>query len=322
MFLSVIIPTYNRAHVIAEAVESILQQFQKSGRTDVELIVVDDGSTDKSLEKLATFGQSITLLTQKNSGPGAARNTGARAAKGTWLTFLDSDDLWAEGRLHGLLKDLKNLPENVVAHICDMQFLSETYDRTFFEVKGFTFSSDTPTIVDRPLANLLSGCGIICSAVRANFWHTLEGLDENMRMYEDTDFICRLSLYGKFAFVARPDIIARRVVGGAVALTNVEKSAPLRAIEQRIIMFERLLNEKHLHLVSPTEKNQISKSLSAHCLEAASHHSVLSRTRFSYLGRSAQVHPNTIIGLLKAVIVLFGGTSILKRRNKKKLDRS
>lgn len=89
-FFSVIIPTYNRASLLKEALDSVFSQTF----SDYEVIVVDDGSTDETLEILKSYGDKIQALTQKNSGPGAARNLGAEIAKGEYLAFLDSDDVW------------------------------------------------------------------------------------------------------------------------------------------------------------------------------------------------------------------------------------
>lgn len=93
---SVIIPVYNRGKMVTEAIESVLSQ----GFSDYELIVVDDGSTDETPKMLERYRDAAQIITQKNSGPEAARNRGADAAKGEYLVFLDSDDLlmpWALG---------------------------------------------------------------------------------------------------------------------------------------------------------------------------------------------------------------------------------
>ncbi len=90
MQFSVIIPTYNRGWLIKESVDSVLSQDFK----DFELIVVDDGSTDDSVEVLRSYGSRIKLITQDNSGGPTARNLGARHASGKYLLFLDDDDLF------------------------------------------------------------------------------------------------------------------------------------------------------------------------------------------------------------------------------------
>ncbi len=85
--VSVIIPNYNRAAIIGETIENMLSQTL----TPHEIIIVDDGSNDNSLEVLKKFGNKIQLITQSNKGPGAARNAGLAVATGTYIQFMDSD---------------------------------------------------------------------------------------------------------------------------------------------------------------------------------------------------------------------------------------
>ena len=87
---SVIIPVFNRAALLEQALESVCRQEFR----DFEVIVVDDGSTDDLSPVVRQFGNLATFLHQDNSGPGASRNRGAAAARGQYLAFMDSDDLW------------------------------------------------------------------------------------------------------------------------------------------------------------------------------------------------------------------------------------
>ena len=101
--VSVIIPAYNVAPYIAEALESLFAQTWR----DVEAIVINDGSTDETEEKLAPYRDRIVLIKQENSGVMAARNAGLRVARGRYIALLDGDDLWAPRfleRLVGLLE--------------------------------------------------------------------------------------------------------------------------------------------------------------------------------------------------------------------------
>src|SRR5210317_1951921 len=93
--VSVIIPTYNRGWILAEAIDSVLAQDFK----DYELIVVDDGSTDNTREILGRYGRDIVVLAQSNQGVSAARNRGIAACTGKFVAFLDSDDLWLPQKL-------------------------------------------------------------------------------------------------------------------------------------------------------------------------------------------------------------------------------
>ena len=87
---STVIPVFNRAQLVRPTLDSVLAQ----DFADQEVIVVDDGSTDATLETLASYGERIRVLQQKNSGPAVARNLGIDAARGKYITILDSDDLW------------------------------------------------------------------------------------------------------------------------------------------------------------------------------------------------------------------------------------
>ncbi|WP_207511707.1 glycosyltransferase family 2 protein [Longitalea luteola] len=93
--ISVIIPSYNRATIVGETIENMLSQSLPPD----EIIVVDDGSTDNSVEVVASFGDKVKLIRQTNQGPGAARNAGLKAAKGQFIQFMDSDDLASRNKL-------------------------------------------------------------------------------------------------------------------------------------------------------------------------------------------------------------------------------
>ncbi len=93
--ISVILPTYNRAWILREAVDSVLAQDYPN----VELIVVNDGSTDETRIVLEEYGDRIIVLEQENRGVSAARNLGISSASGELISFLDSDDFWLPGKL-------------------------------------------------------------------------------------------------------------------------------------------------------------------------------------------------------------------------------
>ncbi|NUM34004.1 MAG: glycosyltransferase family 2 protein [Candidatus Brocadiae bacterium] len=94
--VSVVIPVYNREKYLAQAIQSVLNQ---KGNISRNIIIIDDGSTDKSAEIAKSFGDCITYIYQKQSGISAARNAGVMASQGELIAFLDSDDLWMENKL-------------------------------------------------------------------------------------------------------------------------------------------------------------------------------------------------------------------------------
>src|SRR5581483_306102 len=95
MKISVVMAAFNAERYVAAAIESILAQTRKAD----EIIVIDDGSTDRTFEVLTRYEDNITLLRQDNTGPAIALNRAISAASGDMLAFLDADDLWAEEKL-------------------------------------------------------------------------------------------------------------------------------------------------------------------------------------------------------------------------------
>lgn len=107
--ISVVIPSYNYGSLLPEAVSSALSQ--RADGLDVEVIVVDDGSTDNTPEVARSLEPDIVYIRQENQGLAAARNTGLRAARGDYAAFLDADDLYAENLLAGQLRIFAENPD-------------------------------------------------------------------------------------------------------------------------------------------------------------------------------------------------------------------
>ncbi len=105
IIVSVIIPTFNRAHVLARAIDSVLAQTY----SPIEIIVVDDGSFDGTKELLDRYKGKIQILTQSNKGVSAARNLGIRKSCGPLIALLDSDDAWTRDKLaqHRFIVEVK-----------------------------------------------------------------------------------------------------------------------------------------------------------------------------------------------------------------------
>lgn len=101
--VSVVIPNYNGALYLNEAVSSVMEQDYEN----IEIIVIDDGSTDNSVELLKKFGSKIQLIEIKNSGASTARNIGISVAKGEYIAFLDSDDIWVRNKLRLQMEYMK-----------------------------------------------------------------------------------------------------------------------------------------------------------------------------------------------------------------------
>jgi glycosyltransferase involved in cell wall biosynthesis len=132
--VSIVIPSYNSEKFIATTLDSVLGQTFK----DIEVIVVDDGSTDTSPEIVRTYGAPIRLVPQKNSGVSAARNRGISEAKGKFIGFIDSDDYWFREKLASQIGVFRTHPEVGVVYSSFHRWESDDQD-CFPQPESFHF---------------------------------------------------------------------------------------------------------------------------------------------------------------------------------------
>jgi glycosyltransferase involved in cell wall biosynthesis len=180
--VSVIIPTYNRAWILKEAIDSVLvQDF-----VDYELIVVDDGSTDDTPDILSAYGRAIRVLRQSNKGVSAARNRGIRASSGGLIAFLDSDDLWLPQKLSRQVDFFATHPQ---AMICQTE---EQWIRNGARVNPKTRHQKFSGMI---FERSLKLCLVSPSAVmlRRSLLDTVGIFDEGLPACEDYDLWLRVS---------------------------------------------------------------------------------------------------------------------------------
>lgn len=118
--VSVLIPTYNRGYILGSAIESVLAQTYRP----IEIVVVDDGSTDETPDVLKRFGDAIRVIRQENRGLAGARNTGLAVARGEFIAFEDSDDFWLPWKLEAQIAFMRAVPELALTWT-DMSTLDE-----------------------------------------------------------------------------------------------------------------------------------------------------------------------------------------------------
>lgn len=180
--ISIIIPLYNKEFIIERTIQSVLSQsFQ-----EFELIIVNDGSTDKSMEVVLGFHDERIVITQReNGGPSAARNTGIKIAKGKWIVFLDADDELDDDALNTMLKEVNVYSDADIidfgGYIREGKNMRLRYHPLKGKVKNalkaFFFRDVSP------------GCGhsIFCSEfVRKHPY------DEKLRRFEDCEILLRM----------------------------------------------------------------------------------------------------------------------------------
>jgi glycosyltransferase involved in cell wall biosynthesis len=195
--VSVVIPTYNRAKYIAEAVESVLKQTYPY----IETIVVDDGSTDDTSRILEDFGDRIEYIRQERKERSSARNRGIRNAKGEYVAFLDSDDVWCPEKVSEQVRVLKENPE-VGAVYTDVEFIDENGKRCT-ELRQWDGPRRKRFYEDLMTNNVVTGS---TSSVMIRRECLGEGgpFDEAMNACEDLDLYRRIARTYEFREIRSP----------------------------------------------------------------------------------------------------------------------
>ncbi len=194
--ISVIIPVYNAEKYVGEAIESVLSQTIQP----MEIILIDDGSTDSSAEKVNEYTPDVELIRQENKGIGGARNTGIKNAKGDIIAFLDSDDLWPEDHLEVLLSALQG-DENlaiVSGHV--EQFLNDENEE---------LSSRIPEGQE-----VMPGYVAGASLIKRKVFDDVGLFDETLTLAEYIDWFSRVKDAG-YSFKLIDNIVLRRRVHGS-----------------------------------------------------------------------------------------------------------
>jgi len=208
-FISIVIPTYNRASSTIAAIESALAQTY----SNFEIIVVDDGSTDGSGESIQRFvqqrgdGNEICYFRQVNQGPSASRNKGIERARGEYIAFLDSDDVWFPEKLAWQVNALEKFKNECGACFTDARCVDNAGTNTStFRMFGRRYKEQIG--IDRGAVKSLaiSFCGFWVSTLlaRADILRRIGGFNTDVPFAEDRDLFFRLSLATPLAYVDMP----------------------------------------------------------------------------------------------------------------------
>jgi len=191
--VSVIIPTFNRSHLIMRTVESVLKQTL----SDIEIIIVNDGSSDNTKDIVSSCTDPrVRYVYKENGGVSSARNIGIDIATGDYLCFLDDDDEWAENYLEAMTAALEKNPDYGTAY-CP------------FPLKG-----DAPRIskASRPSGHITKDLfqkgfvHIVACLIRRDLLDDIR-FDTALKIAEDSDFLLRVSLKKKFIFITSTNAI-------------------------------------------------------------------------------------------------------------------
>jgi glycosyltransferase involved in cell wall biosynthesis len=198
--VSVIIPTYNRCESLKNAIRSVINQTYQN----LEIIVVDDGSTDSTKESLVQFGDRIKVICQENQGPSIARNIGVSHSSGEILTFLDSDDTWHHQKIEKQVHLLSQLGPKIVCCISN-SILENSKGATTTSFHLAQLPSNLGAGVLLNPTELLTNRFLLFNqavAIRKSAFQTLGGFNRDLTILEDHDLALRLSILGPWAILS------------------------------------------------------------------------------------------------------------------------
>jgi glycosyltransferase involved in cell wall biosynthesis len=223
--ISVIIPAYNVERTVLETIQSVQQQtFQ-----DFEIIVINDGSTDNTLEVVQRLEDNrIKIFSYTNGGLPTARNRGITHAQGEFISFIDADDLWTPDKLELQLKALQEYPSAGVAYSWFVCMVEESQSTSFVESVPVQFVGNVyPQLL---LGNFVgNGSNIL---VRRAAIEIVGEFDPTLKSCEDWDYYLRLAADWTFALVPQYQIIYRKAAESMTSKVKVMEEQGLRVIER------------------------------------------------------------------------------------------
>lgn len=230
--ITVVIAAFNAESTLKDTLDSVkAQTFQ-----ELEIIVVNDGSTDQTTTILESYSKeydSLRIVSQKNMGVSRARMNGIYASRGEWVAFLDADDLWMPDKLELQVAELERHSDAVLVFADQIDVIGEREDsRTNFQQK--------PPARGRVLAQLFFGNFISTSSVivKRSAIVDIGGFNPKLRVNEDTDLWLRLSEVGEFCYVDKV-LVRRRILS-----TSLTRSRQLECYKQDLEIIEFWLKRR------------------------------------------------------------------------------
>ncbi|MDJ0701850.1 MAG: glycosyltransferase [Leptolyngbyaceae cyanobacterium MO_188.B28] len=221
--ISVIIPVFNGERTIQETVESVLNQTF----SDFELIIINDGSQDKTLTIVQEFNDSrISIFSYQNAGLAASRNRGIENATGEYISFIDADDLWTSDKLEAQYHALQSNPDAAVAY----SWTNCIDEQSQFLRRGYYLSFSGEVCQYLLLTNFLeNGSNPL---IRHQALKTVGGFDESLKSSEDWEMYLRLAFKYSFVAVSSPQILYRISVGSMSTNTAKMEVETVKVIDR------------------------------------------------------------------------------------------
>lgn len=221
--ISCIVPVFNGERFLREAIDSILAQTHRP----LEIIAVDDGSTDGTPAILTSYGEPVHCVAQSNAGPATARNTGIRAATGEFIAFLDSDDLWHPAKLTRQMARFTARPE---------------LDVSVTQVQNFwmpELNEEQEHFREHPRGHALPGYSTVTLLARRELFNAIGAFDTTLKHGDDTDWFLRAEEHG-----ARIELLPEVLVYRRLHANNRSRAWASRSRAEYLMLIKKLVERR------------------------------------------------------------------------------
>lgn len=201
--ISVIIPFYNCAQLISRCLDSV---FAQQGNFNLEVILINDGSTDNSVEIVQQYPKPIVLLQQSNQGPAAARNKGIAAATGKYLAFLDADDYWEPDFLAETVAFLESHPETIAVSVGQMHKIPRKANAISPKVLQTNPEKYNAPVELDDFYSFWATHNHVCTGsvlMKTKIVKKTGGQRTDLRITEDLEFWTFLATFGQWGFIPK-----------------------------------------------------------------------------------------------------------------------
>ena len=227
--VSAVLPTRNRASLLPDALQSVFAQRGAGTTFDLDVIVVDDASTDNTADVVARHAAARYIKLPENVGPSAARNAGLQASRGEYITFIDDDDVWLPGKLELQLAAMERVAG-----------VGVVYSQYYLQRRG-----KPPALIPEAhsapsgwvLPVMLAGdwsFSTLNLLIRRSAFERVGGFDESLDYGEDRDISFRLARHVPFVFAPGPVFIYRQA-GGLSSMDNARRLSALRRVLEKAL---------------------------------------------------------------------------------------
>jgi len=291
--VSVVIPTYNRAHLISRAIQSVLSQSYQN----LEIVIVDDGSIDNTEEVIKSFkdGRIVYIRHDKNKGASAARNTGIKASKGKYIAFQDSDDEWFPDKLELQVKAFNTSSSKVGVVYCG--FYRIEADKKIY-IPGDNVAQKEGDIHNELLKGNFVGTPAVL--VKKECFKNVKYFNENMPALEDWELWIEFSKHYLFKYINKPLL-------NSYSTPNSVNLNSKNLLKAREIVLSTHLNDfnKNKNILSDHYFGIAVDYYSNGDLETGKH----------YLINSVKTNPFNVKAVSRLLVLLSGQRTFLKLRH-------